>query len=61
MFRFTSKLEFRLYAYCLYATDQKWEWEFRWENGPILNIMLKNDLNKIDMVLTHLDHCWAPP
>ena len=30
-------------------------------NGPILNIMLENDLNMIDLVLTHLTHPWGPP
>ena len=29
--------------------------------GPILNIMLENDLNMIDLVLTHLTHPWGPP
>ena len=34
--------------------------EFQWGNGPILNIMLENDLNMIDLVLTHLTHPWGP-
>ena len=34
---------------------------FQWGNGPILNIMLENDLNMIDLVLTHLTHPWGPP
>ena len=37
------------------------KWEFQWENDPILNIMAENDLNMIDLVLTHLTHPWGPP
>ena len=28
--------------------------------GPILNIMYENDLNMIDLVITHLTHPWGP-
>jgi len=35
--------------------------DFNGGNGPILNIMLENDLNMIDLVLTHLTHPWGPP
>ena len=34
---------------------------FQWRNGPILNIMLENDLNMINLVLTHLNQPWGPP
>ena len=34
---------------------------FQWGNGPILNIMLENDLNMIDLVLTQLNQPWGPP
>ena len=34
---------------------------FKWGNGPILNIMLENDLNMINLVLTHLTRPWSPP
>ena len=34
---------------------------FQWGNGPILNIMLENDLNMIDLVQTHLNQPWGPP
>ena len=30
-------------------------------NGPILNIMSENDLDMIDLVLTHLIQPWGPP
>ena len=26
-----------------------------------LNIMSENDLNMIDLVITHLNHPWGPP
>ena len=34
---------------------------FNGKNGPILNIMAENDLNMIDLVITHLTHPWGTP
>ena len=34
---------------------------FNGGNGLILNIMSENDLNMIDLVITHLTHPWGPP